>query len=258
MLSSVCRTSLGRRLNCCIKPNTATKAMASAAPADQPRPMPFAIARNAHESLRGALKDVKSAASAGDVATAKNEWSDFKRGLSTHMAMEDNGMFPFMDAKFDGVITSEKLGHEHSEDKKEQAEVDAAFSTGDVAKINAILEKFIADHEHHLKHEEDVLMPLTMKAGNSPAERGIAVNQNLLKPMLATGDFPFFLDWALKKLVKHKPAEAVRVFVWGLQYGSTAEEYASFLPVIKGAVPSDMFASLDKDFDLSGPGKVVL
>lgn len=45
------------------------------------------------------------------------------------------------------------------------------------------------------------------------------VNGMILGPMLATGDFPWALGWYLRKLVKHKPPTAVRVYLWGLQVG---------------------------------------
>lgn len=230
-------------------------AAAAAAP-EPPRPRPFAVSRNSHEAIRGALKDVQSAVAAGDLTVAKQEWEDFQRALKTHMAMEDNGIFPVMDAVFEDAITKAGFRGEHSKDIEEQEDVSAALASGDIPKITAVFGHFSEDHEKHLKHEEDVMMPLTNKMGTNLAERGAAANLGLLKPMLEHGDFPFYLNWVIVKLVKHKPADAVRMFVWALQYSSTEEQYASFLPVIKGAIPAEMWATMDKEFDLSAAGKV--
>ena len=56
--------------------------------------------------------------------------------------------------------------------------------------------------------------------------------------------------------MKHKPAEATRVFDWGLQAASTPAEYARFIPKIAAAVPASMFAAMDAEFGIAGPGKV--
>jgi hypothetical protein len=125
--------------------------------------MPFAIARNAHEAIRGSLKDCTAAAAAGDAGLLKDEWAALKRSLGTHMAMEEGGFFPLLDAQFEGVVTAEGLAGEHEHDRAEQARVDAALAGGDAGAAAAAIAHFAAEHEKHLKHEEDVLMPLTMK-----------------------------------------------------------------------------------------------
>ena len=72
-----------RRVACSpARPARAPAMASSAGAAPPPRPMPFAVARNAHEALRGALKDCQAAAAAGDLAAFAAEWGAFKANMS--------------------------------------------------------------------------------------------------------------------------------------------------------------------------------
>lgn len=284
---------------------------AGASPAPPRMPMPFAVARNAHEALRGSLKDCKAAIEAGDLEAFKEHWAGFKRGGAVHQAMEDapGGMFQYFEAYFDGAPSKAGLLDAHSKVEAQEGGVDQvrasaprqrsapafrspksarfgknrratlprvltsrlfplacdspplscqpqALTAGDAASLKAAYDTFADAYEEHMKAEEDMLMPLTQKVGATPAERAKVANQILVAPMEATGDFDFFIGWVVRMLVKHKPAEAVRVFIWGLQYATTAAQYAALLPTIKAVVPEPMFAAMAEEFQLEEPGKV--
>jgi hypothetical protein len=79
----------------------------------------------------------------------------------------------------------------------------------------------------------------------------------LLVPMLSTGDFDWKLGWVLRKLVKHKPPTATRVYLWGLQHAATPAEYTALLPVVQASVPAEVFGPMAEEFKLLEPGKVV-
>ncbi len=166
-----------------------------------------------------------------------------------------DGFFAALDAASGGAVTAAGIPGEHDHDRAEQALVDAAAARGDAAALAAAFTRFAAEHEAHLKHEEDVMMPLTMKIGAMPEERGRKANKSLLRPMLPEFE-AFHLKWILQKLLKHKPAEATRVFICGLQVTSTPAEYVRFLPTIAAEVPAPVFAAMDAEFGIAGPGTV--
>jgi hypothetical protein len=94
---------------------------APAPPADPPRPMPFAIARNCHEALRGGLKDCKAAVESGDLETFTAEWNDYCRACKVHAEMEDlpGGMFAMMDERqvlSNSTFISNKLSLSNDQD----------------------------------------------------------------------------------------------------------------------------------------------
>ena len=78
------------------------KPSSQSAGAEPPRPMPFAIMRNAHEALRASIRLQDQKLDAGDVAAFAGEWRTFQRALAVHMAMEDDFMFGLLDG--DGPI----------------------------------------------------------------------------------------------------------------------------------------------------------
>lgn len=105
--------------------------------ADTPRPMPFAIMRNAHEALRVSIKLQQHALDAGDEAAFREEWTTFQRGLAVHMAMEDDAMFGLLDEVGGGAITAAKIPQEHVEDTRLAAAVGAALGTSDPQVLRA-------------------------------------------------------------------------------------------------------------------------
>jgi Hemerythrin HHE cation binding domain len=141
------------------------------ASADPPRPMPFAIMRNAHEALRASIHLQAQRLDAGDSVGFREEWQTFKRALAVHMAMEDDSMFGLLDGVGAGAITAAKLPDEHVEDTRLAATVDAALGAADVSALRAVWSAWKEDHLHHLAHEEEIMMPLTMKTAATPEAR---------------------------------------------------------------------------------------
>lgn len=102
----------------------------AAAAVEYKPPMVPAVMRNAHEVLRGDIKLASAALEAGDLAAFKQHWAALHRFLVVHMAMEDAGMFPLLDATFDGAISKAALGAEHEHDTADGARVEAAGECG--------------------------------------------------------------------------------------------------------------------------------
>jgi hypothetical protein len=75
-----------------------SKASSPNARGEAPKPMPFAIMRNAHEALRASIHLQGEQLDAGDAAAFREEWRTFQRALTVHMAMEDGAMFELLDA----------------------------------------------------------------------------------------------------------------------------------------------------------------
>jgi hypothetical protein len=43
-----------------------------------------------------------------------------------------------------------------------------------------------------------------------------------------------------------------------LQHGSTEQEWATFLPIVKASMPAEMFDAMAAEFGIDGAGKVML
>lgn len=56
---------------------------------EKPRPLIFAIMRNGHEVIRGALRDLKDALDNGDLTKAKEIWPKFYKWQNVHHDMEE-------------------------------------------------------------------------------------------------------------------------------------------------------------------------
>ena len=78
-----------------------TQSSSSTAPAESPKPMPFAIMRNAHEALRASILLQEQKLDSGDDARFREEWQTFQRAIAIHMAMEDDTMFALLDGRSD-------------------------------------------------------------------------------------------------------------------------------------------------------------
>lgn len=230
--------------------------------ADTPRPMPFAIMRNAHEALRASIKLQQRALDAGDEAAFREEWTTFQRGLAVHMAMEDDAMFGLLDEVGGGAITAAKIPQEHVEDTRLAAAVGAALGTSDPQVLRAAWSAWKGDHLRHLVHEEEVMMPLTMKTAPSPQARARAAHERLLVPCEKLPDFDWYIGWVVRMLSAHGSAEqpppvATRVFAWGLQHACSPPQWRRLRPIVERNCTPAIWAELVGRFGLDAEGPVV-
>jgi hypothetical protein len=223
--------------------------------------MPFAIMRNAHEALRASIQ-LQGAALDTDAPTAfTEEWRRLQRALAVHMAMEDRSMFALLDAVGDGACAAAGLPAEHEDDKRLAAAVDAALAGTDLAALRRAWSAWRDEHLHHLKHEETVMMPLTMKTAPTPEGRARIVHDRLLGPGTELADFDWFVGWVVEMLSRHgsgeqPPAVATRVFAWGLQHACTPEQWRRFRPIVQRNCPPAIWDELVRGYGLDAEGKL--
>jgi hypothetical protein len=232
------------------------------APADPPRPMPFAIMRNSHEALRASIRQQEQKLDAGNKGAFQDEWRSFQRALAVHMAMEDDSMFGLLDSVGAGAITAAKLPAEHLEDKRLAGVVDAELAAGDANAVRAAWSAWKDDHLHHLAHEEEVMMPLTMKTAPTPEARARVVHDKLLGPSESLPNFDWYIGWVVKMLSEHgsagqPPNVATRVFAWGLQHACSPSQWNRLRPIIERNCAPAIWNELTSKFGLNGEGPIV-
>lgn len=229
--------------------------------AEAPKPMPFAIMRNAHEALRASIVLQAQRLDAGDVRGFAGEWRTFQRGLAVHMAMEDKFMFGLLDEVGSGGISAAGIPAEHLEDLRFAAAVDAALAGGDAKAVREAWAAWREDHLHHLQHEEDVMMPLTQKTAATPEARARVAHDRLLVPSEALPDFDWYIGWVVRMLSTHgseaQPASvAVRVFAWGLQHACTPAQWRRLGAVVKQNCAPAIWSEIAPKFGLEDEGKI--
>lgn len=140
------------KLNCfrtdsAIDPAEAKDATASPASPEKPKPMIFALMRNAHEVIRGSQKDIQAALDADDFDEAKNLYEKHKMWQELHARMEEGvdggktspiGMFALLDKNFDDIATKEGLREEHKNLEEAEDALDKAFRGSFFTLVNYI------------------------------------------------------------------------------------------------------------------------
>ena len=229
---------------------------------EPPRPMPFAIMRNAHEALRASIRIQSQKLDAGDMNGLREEWSTFKRAIAVHMTMEDEAMFGLLDSVGAGAISAAKLPEEHVEDTRLAVALDAALAGSDLSAIRTAWTAWKDDHLHHLTHEEEVMMPLTMKTAATPEARARVVHERLLVPGERLPNFDWYIGWVIQMLSRYgsesQPANvATRVFAWGLQHACSPAQWNRLRPIVQKNCTPEIWAEMCAKFELDGAGRVV-
>jgi len=224
--------------------------------------MPFAIMRNAHEALRASIRLQEQKLVEGDVAAFAEEWRTFKRALAVHMAMEDDFVFALLDGVGAGAISAAKLPEEHVEDSRLAVVVDVALGAAEVGALRSAWSVWKEDHLHHLTHEEEVMMPLTMKTAATPEARARVAHEQLLRPSESLPNFDWYIGWVVGMLSQHasagQPANvATRVFAWGLQHACSPGQWNRLRPIVERNCTPAIWAEMSSKFGLDGDGPIV-
>lgn len=228
--------------------------------AGAPRPMPFAVMRNAHEAMRASIGLQGQRLQAGDLDGFGREWETFRRALSVHMAMEDRFMFELLDDVGAGAITTARLPEEHVEDARLAEAVDAALEA-EPGGLRAAWSAWKEDHLHHLAHEEEIMMPLVMKTAGSPEAVARVFHERLLVPSESLPDFDWYIGWVVRMLSEHgseaQPANvATRVFAWGLQHACSPQQWRRLRPIVERNCTPAIWAELTSGFGLNEDGPI--
>ena len=210
-----------------------------------------AAMRNYHEVLRNDLAKVLAPlAAAGDVAGFAPAWRDYCAAIAVHAAMEDGvegagGSAAMLDHYFDGAADAPAFKDEHVQEHAGQRAVTAALGDGPDA-VRSAFERYRTLAEAHLKHEEDVMMPLVARLENPKAPK---FAQWCVSAGVAHGGFEHFVQHAVASLgtfgsTKNPPAVATRVWLHSLKSVTTPEEWAAFLPLARAAAPTTVWAAI--------------
>ena len=209
-----------------------------------------AVMRNYHEVLRNDLAKVLApAAEAGDVVRFASDWQAYGRAIAVHAAMEDGvpgaggGSAAMLDHFFDGAAGAATFKAEHVAEHAMQQTVTDAIPAG----ASAVREAFAAYRmvaEAHLKHEEDIMMPLVARL---PQPKAPLFADWCVSAGIAQGDFEHFVAHGVESRsahgsAKNTPAGATRVFVHALKTVGTPTQWAASLPVARRAAPPEIWA----------------
>lgn len=185
---------------------------------------PFAFMRLTHEAVRaGAAEALELAASlAADpsmetFAQLEAVYAQTRRGIEIHAKLEEGAFFPLLDERFDRVCTREGLADEHADDDLRDTAIHAALGAfrdaptrGNAATVHSRFADWEGETERHLKHEEDVMMPLTMKVADSPQGRARAVRAII--DVAWDEVVEELCPWVAQSLEKTKPFGPLRMF----------------------------------------------
>jgi len=228
--------------------------------------------RNSHEAMRSSIKLMTqwiNSTSASDIKAFEKEWNTYKRVLEVHMGMEDRFMFTLLETF--APDSTKPLISEHEGDTKQVEAIDGALSrvlegSEEDGVKESLKEAFLAwkkSHLEHLEHEEKILMPITMKAGPTPAARSLVVHERLVTPTAqAYGDkFDWYIGWCVKMLNEYgstgqPPNVAVRVFAWGLQHASNVEQWKVWGPIVQAQCSESIWQEMVTQFQIDQPGKI--
>lgn len=211
-----------------------------------------AVMRNYHEVLRNDLSRVLAPlAEAGDVARFATAWKIYTAAIAVHAAMEDGvdgaggGSAAMLDHYFDGAAGASAFREEHVQEHAAQRAVTDAILAG-AATLRVAFAAYRAFAEAHLKHEEDIMMPLVVRL---PAPKAPLFATWCVTAGIAQGGFEHFVAHGVQSLstygsAKNTPAGATRVFVHALKAVCTPAQWAQYLPVARSAAPSEIWAAV--------------
>ena len=190
-------------------------------------------------------------AEAGDAAGFGAAWDDYRAAIAVHAAMEDGvpgaggGSAAMLDHCFDGAAGAATFKTEHVEEHAVQQAVTEALPLG-AAAICTTFMAYRAFAEAHLRHEEDIMMPLVARR---PVPKAPLFAQWCVSAGIATGNFEHFVAHGVRSLASFGSAKntsegATRVFVHALKTVCTSAQWAQYLPVARAAATPGIWASV--------------
>lgn len=252
--------------------STASEPQTSGGSTDAVDVEPFMVMRLTHEAIRVMLADTTRAlgdaedASGSSVADAtaaaaqlRRAWRDFGVVLRMHMQQEELGLFPLLDAQFDGAVTRAGLVGEHKDDVQHRKAIDVllgdlgtAIREESLPQLREALAQYTQDHEAHLAHEEEVMAPLVPRVAPTAVERGAAVRKILRG---ASGKWvKQALPIIVSRLAAGRPPAMLEKFVLALQLSLSDAEYSRAWSAVADAVSPEQRARL-ASAGAEGPGR---
>jgi iron-sulfur cluster repair protein YtfE (RIC family) len=202
---------------------------------------PFAFMRLTHEALRDGFGRLDAAIAAGDLAGARQEYQALSPVIALHARQEEAVFFPTLDRLFDGAAEKGGLRDAHEREDALQEALAAALEGADLGALAAAAAAWRVSFEEHLAHEEDVMMPLTIRVAPTLEGRAAVVRQILEVDFDALGSD--LVPYVAASLARTKPFGPLRMFAAALQVAS-GERYGELAPALHAAVPHDTSAQL--------------
>lgn len=207
-------------------------------PIERASPQIFALMRNGHEVIRGALSDAHAALARGDLDGFLALWNDMSRWMSCHAAMEDGvenraiGMFALLQSKFPDLSFAH-LKDAHEKLHFAEARLKAAIATKSLTDIKRKYAVFAGDYEQHLVSEEDVMMAKVVAMKKQGEDLKKIMAEHIL-PCVEESEMNFFLSFAMLMLEKHAEGRPrARVFAHAASTVATPDQWRAWHPIIK-------------------------
>ena len=157
--------------------------------------------RQGHRVVLHAYRDFScppgvSLRDAGDLPGFAAAWGNYTRAIAVHAAMEDGvegaggGSARMLDHHFDGAAGAAMFAAEHVDEHRLQQAVTDALLQG-MATVRSAFATYRSAAEAHLKHEEDIMMPLVARL---PQPKAPLFAQWCVSAGIAHGDFDHFVS----------------------------------------------------------------
>lgn len=203
--------------------------------------------------------------SLADLDAFRRLWAEFLPAIAIHAWIEDNRMMPLLlevvgeDATAKAALEKD-FYQEHHEEEKFFDDISRLLTENNKEALSETFQNWKAHHQAHMKHEEDISMPLTHKTGASFEERQKVVYRTLILPTYEHNKDAFknYVGFCVKYLQKGTTANsavvASRVFIKAIQACSTPEIYAFLLPAIQANCVAENWEILVKEHQCDAPG----
>lgn len=231
-----------------------------------PRPEVFALMRNGHEVLRGALKECDEALAlpdrrAGTKAFAAR-YKELKRWQDIHMAMEEGtpdkkveGVFAMLDRLADNAAAASGLHSAHATLSRLERTLERALFWRRHAHLQSTWAAFRTENEAHYVLEERTMMPEIAKlnqAGTNMRELMVASVLGAVQP----AEMPFFVSFATRMLDKYSEGKPrLRVFLHALQAVCDSEaQWIAYRAHVEAGLSDAAYSQLGEELDLAAWG----
>mmetsp|Transcript_15261 Transcript_15261/g.16936 ORF Transcript_15261/g.16936 Transcript_15261/m.16936 type:complete len:220 (+) Transcript_15261:188-847(+) len=215
--------------------------------------MIFALMRNGHEVIRGAMRDLNEFIENEDMQASKELWEKLMKWSAMHMKMEEGngseespvGFFHLLDKNFDKIVTKAGLSDSHHILEDMEEITTKAFADGDIAAVKSAYKSYEETNLEHLEKEEKIMMPkvMAMKKMGLPLKK--YMQEELLATIIETPDFEFFVKFANEMLERHPEGmPRVRVFDHALWAVSTPEQWGVYDKWIKETISEKSYQEL--------------
>jgi len=231
---------------------------------EKPRPMIFALMRDGHEVIRGAMEDISeeiaTQTSKGDYADADKiieMWNDLHAWEGMHKTMEEGkgvkgspktspvGLFELLDRKYDGIATKNGLLDAHDELDDLEDAMHNACHLKDMWRIRRAWKNFEEVNSAHLKKEESIMMAKVTEMAKSGENLKDMMRNEIFALIANSPDLKFFIQFANRILDTHPGGmPRARVFDHALYAIATPQEWTTWQTWIEASLTKARYAEV--------------